>query len=45
MDSTNKLYYCTFFNNRNQQSVLDKEGLRLCLLISTDDFIFSYIKV
>lgn len=38
MRRSNKLYYCTFFDNRNQQSVLDKEGLRLCLLISTDDF-------
>ena len=34
----NNLYYCTFFDNRNQQTVLDKDGMRLCLLINSKDF-------
>lgn len=38
MKTTNKLFYCTFFDNRNQQTVLRNNGSRLCLLISTDDF-------
>lgn len=38
MKISNKLFYCTFFDNRNQQSVLRNNGSRLCLLISTDDF-------
>lgn len=38
MKRSNTLYYCTFFDNRNQQTVLDHEGLRLCLLISSSDF-------
>ncbi len=39
MSRSNTLYYCTFFDNRNQQSILDKDGLRLCLLINIDDFV------
>lgn len=38
MKTSNKLFYCTFFDNRNQQTVLDKDGLRLCLLINSVDF-------
>lgn len=38
MKRINTLFYCTFFDNRNQQSVLDKGGLRLCLLINSKDF-------
>lgn len=39
MNPLNTLFYCTFFDNRNQQSVLDKDGLRLCLLINSEDFV------
>lgn len=38
MKCSNSLYYCTFFENRNQQTVLDNDGMRLCLLINSDDF-------
>lgn len=38
MKTSNKLFYCTFFDNRNQQSVLRNNGSRLCLLISSEDF-------
>lgn len=38
MKTSNNLFYCTFFDNRNQQTVLDKDGLRLCLLINSADF-------
>lgn len=38
MKTFNKLFYCTFFDNRNQQTVLRHNGSRLCLLISSDDF-------
>ena len=38
MNTFNKLFYCTFFDNRNQQTVLRDNGTRLCLLISSDDF-------
>ena len=39
MKRSNTLFYCTFFDNRNQQSVLDADGLRLCLLINSQDFV------
>lgn len=39
MKLINSLYYCTFFDNRNQQTVLNRKGMRLCLLISSDDFV------
>lgn len=39
MKTTNKLFYCTFFDNRNQQTVLCDNGSRLCLLISSEDFV------
>lgn len=39
MVRSNLLYYCTFFDNRNQQTVLDHDGLRLCLLINSEDFV------
>lgn len=37
METTNKLFYCTFFDNRNQQTVLRNNGSKLCLLVSSYD--------
>lgn len=40
MKPSNKLFYCTFFDNRIQQSVLNSDGSRLSLLICSKDFDF-----
>lgn len=38
MKRINTLFYCTFFDARKRSVVLDKDGCRLCCLISSDDF-------
>lgn len=38
MKRINTLFYCTFFDNRKQQAVLSRDGLRLCRLLSSEDF-------
>lgn len=38
MKRINPLFYCSFFDNRKQQVILDADGLRECRLLCSDDF-------
>lgn len=40
MKPTDSLFYCVFYDNRKQQAVLTSNGLRLCRLLSCDDFAY-----